>query len=187
MGTGVSPQPPTAVLSQGGWAQGCPPGLTPSLGAGGSCGWTWSCGMSPSTSAPAGRAGSRTRIAVTSTAPRYRPPAPRTPARSGYPSPRHPRPPAGLPVPRVPPCGLSFILSPGPSICLGSAALAPRPERFIVQIFPRHHRQQRRVTPLLPARAPRGHFHPAGGIAAAPPAALPERFGAWHNQNRRAG
>lgn len=72
-----------------------PPGLTPSPATGGSCGWTWSCGTWPSTSAPAGRAGSRTRIAVTSTAPRYRAPAARTPSPAppgaGYPAPRHPR------------------------------------------------------------------------------------------------
>lgn len=81
-----------------GWAWGHPArplGPTPSLCAGASCGWTSSCGMWPSTSAPAGRAGSRTRTAATSTAPRYRPPAPRTLRRAGgSPAPNRPRPPS---------------------------------------------------------------------------------------------
>ncbi|XP_063210350.1 probable G-protein coupled receptor 179 isoform X2 [Chroicocephalus ridibundus] len=65
-----------------GTAGSCPPGRSrsppPSTGSSrtsapssrASCGWTSSCGMWPSTSAPAGRAGSRTRTAATSTAPR---------------------------------------------------------------------------------------------------------------------
>lgn len=52
------------------------PGLTPSPCTGASCGWTSSCGTWASTSAPAGRAGSRARTAATSTAPRYPPRAP---------------------------------------------------------------------------------------------------------------
>lgn len=68
-----SPSPPAAASPQ------LPnvPGLTPSPCTGASCGWTSSCGTWASTSAPAGRAGSRARTAATSTAPRY--PAPSTP------------------------------------------------------------------------------------------------------------
>lgn len=67
------------------------------------------------------------------------PPAPRPLPRQhrGTPHPTTPVPPARLPVPRVPPSGLSFILSPGRSICFAQL-LSHRGERFIVQIFPPH-------------------------------------------------
>lgn len=134
-------------------------GLTPSPCTGASCGWTSSCGTWASTSAPAGRAGSRARTAATSTAPRY--PAPSTLL---VPAPSTPLVPAPVPAPGalwhsvlssvgagaaplqtipisvpvpvpvpVPPCGMSFIPC-RPLHLLRSAALAPCPG-FIVQIF----------------------------------------------------
>lgn len=124
--------------------------------------------MSPSTSAPAGRAGSRTRIAVTSTAPRYRPPGtPRTPG-----GPRT-QPTA---VPRVPPpSGLSFIRSLSLSRAihlLGSAALSHRAEGFIVQInLPTPPPPAEPCDPAAPCPGTAGTvLPPGGGITPAPPA-----------------
>lgn len=124
-----------------------PLGLTPSLLTEGSCGWTWSCGTWPSISAPAGRAGSRTRIAVTPTAPRY-----------PHPAPKHTRTPCPASLP--PASALSSL--PGRSICFAQL-LSHRSQRFIVQIFPRH----RRVTRLLAARCAPGF----GSIAPGPSSA----------------
>lgn len=124
-----------------------PLGLTPSLLTEGSCGWTWSCGTWPSISAPAGRAGSRTRIAVTPTAPRY-----------PHPAPKHPRTPCPASLP--PASALSSL--PGRSICFAQL-LSHRSQRFIVQILPRH----RRVTRLLAARCAPGF----GSIAPGPSSA----------------
>lgn len=80
-----------------------------------------------------------------------------------------PLPPAGLPVPRVPPSGLSFILSAGRSICFAQL-LSHRCEGFIVQIFP----SLPPAAPCDPAAPFPGTAGTVGtGLAASPPLPKP--------------